>query len=227
MYVKRVASAAIAAGVGMSALTVGGELANAAPLKPAPLCENCGPSLGEPWQVPAPDAPGPGGPGPAPTPGLPGPGPSGPGPGPEQGPGPGGPGQGPEQGPGSGGPMPKGAYDRGNAQVGGPTDAPRGFSTPDHGAPPPPPAKGFGWNDGPPPGGPPPNWDGPPPPGGWNGPPPPGGWNNRWNGPARGIAQAQGDFGPCNYGGYTAIPVFSPVFGGWGFWFFGVWIPLY
>ena len=123
--------------------------------------------------------------------------------------------------------MPKGAYDRGNAQVGGPRDAPRGFSTRDHGAPPPPPARGFGWNDGPSPGGPPPNWYGPPPPGGWNGPPPPGGWNNRWYGPERGIAQAQGDFGPCDYGGYTAIPVFNPVFGGWGFWYFGVWIPLY
>ena len=224
MYVKRVAGAAIAAGVGMSALTVGGELANAAPLKPPPLCVNCGPSLGGPWHGPAPDAPGPGGPGPGP-PGPPGPGPGGPGPGPVPGgPGPGGPGPG---GPGPGGPMPRGAYDRGNDQVGGPRDAPRGFSTRDHGAPPPPPARGFGWNDGPPPGGPPPNWDGPPPPGGWNGPPPDGGWNNRWNGPDRGLAQAQGDFGPFNDGGYNASPLFNPVFGGWGFWFFGDWIPLY
>jgi hypothetical protein len=183
MYLKRVAGAAIAAGVGMSALTVGGVLANAAPLKPPSFCENCGPSLG---------GPGPGGP--------------------AQGPGPGGPG-GPQFRPRPY--APKGAFDRGNARVGGPTDAPHGFSTLGHGAPPPPPQGGFGWNDGPAPGGPPPNWQGPPPPGGWNGPPPPGGWNSPWNGPPRYIAQAQGDFGPFDYGGYSAIPVFNPVFGGW------------
>jgi hypothetical protein len=96
--------------------------------------------------------------------------------------------------------------------------------------------RGGGWrrlsavrdvNDGPAPGGPPPNWDGPPPAGGWNGPPPAGGWNRHWDGPGRDIAQARIDFGPFNYNGYGAIPVFNPVFGGWGFWFFGVWIPLY
>jgi hypothetical protein len=111
--------------------------------------------------------------------------------------------------------------------MGGPTNAPHGFSAPDHGAPPPPPQHGFGWNGGPPPGGPPPNWDGPPPPGGWNGPPPPGGWNPAWNGPPRDIGLAQADFGPFNYGGFNSIPVFNPFFGGWGFWFFGTWIPLY
>ena len=200
MYMKRLAGAAIAAGVGISALTVGEGLANAAPLKP--------PSLGGPGLGPIPDQPGPG--------------PGGPGPG---GHGPGGPGPGPQAGPQAY--APRGAFERGNAQVGGPTDAPHGFSTHDHGAPSPPRERGFGWNNGPAPGGPPPNWYGPPPPGGWNGPPPPGGWNNRWYGPDRGIAQAQGDFGPCDYGGYTAIPVFNPVFGGWGFWYFGVWIPLY
>ncbi|WP_369829722.1 MAP_0585 family protein [Mycobacterium sp. E2479] len=164
---------------------------------------------------------GPGGPGPG------GHGPGGPGVGP------GGPGVGPG-GPGPGAPQarfqpytPRGAFDRGNDRVGGPWDAPRGFSTPDHGAPPWPRPRGFGWNDGPPPGAPPPNWFGPPPPGGWNGPPPPGGWNGPWHGPPRDIALARGDFGPFNYYGYTAIPVFNPVFGGWGFWYFGVWIPLY
>jgi len=111
--------------------------------------------------------------------------------------------------------------------MGGPNNAPHGFSAPDHGAPPPPPQRGFGWNGGPPPGGPPPNWVGPPPPGGWNGPPPPGGWNSRWNGPPRDIGIAQADFGPFGYNGYNAIPMFNPVFGGWGFWFFGIWIPLY
>ena len=29
------------------------------------------------------------------------------------------------------------------------------------------------------------------------------------------------------YGGFNAIPVFNPLFGGWGFWFFGTCIPLY
>ncbi|ART74134.1 hypothetical protein BTO20_35445 [Mycobacterium dioxanotrophicus] len=111
--------------------------------------------------------------------------------------------------------------------MGGPRDAPHGFSTPGDGAPPPPPERGPGWNDGPAPGGPPPNWDGPAPAGGWNGPPPPGGWNRRWDGPNRDIARARVDFGPFDYNGYNAIPIFNPVFGGWGFWFFGVWIPLF
>jgi hypothetical protein len=35
------------------------------------------------------------------------------------------------------------------------------------------------------------------------------------------------DFGPFNYNGYAAIPVFNPVAGGWGFWYFGVWVPLF
>ena len=75
--------------------------------------------------------------------------------------------------------------------------------------------------------GPPPNWDGPPPPGGWNGPPPPGDWNARYGGPPRDIAVARNDFGRFAYDGFTAIPVFNPAFGGWGFWYFGDWIPLY
>jgi hypothetical protein len=110
--------------------------------------------------------------------------------------------------------------------MGGPRDAPHGFSAPDHGAPPPPRQHGFGWNGGPP-GAPPPFWDGPPPPGGWGGPPPPGGWNSPWNGPARDWGYAQRDFGPFNYNGYNAIPMFNPIFGGWGFWLFGIWVPLY
>ena len=122
---------------------------------------------------------------------------------------------------------PSGAFNRGNDQVGGPRDAPRGFSAPGDGAPPPPPQRGPGWNDGPAPGGPPPNWDGPPPEGGWDGPPPPGGWNRRWDGPPRDIDQGRTDFGRFNYGDYTAAPVFNPAFGGFGFWFFGLWIPLF
>jgi hypothetical protein len=123
--------------------------------------------------------------------------------------------------------VPSGHFDRGNAQVGGPTDSPHGFSTLGNGAPPAPPQRGLGWNDGPAPGGPPPNWDGPPPAGGWNGPPPPGGWNRRYDGPPRDVVRARDDFGPFNYHGFTALPVFNPLFGGWGYWYFGVWIPLF
>ena len=83
-----------------------------------------------------------------------------------------------------------------------------------------------GWNDGPPPGGPPRDWDGPPPSGGWNGPPPPGGWNRHWDGPPRDIDQARFDHQPFNYNDYQAVPIFAPDKGGWGFWFFGLWIPL-
>ncbi|MDT5345711.1 MAG: hypothetical protein QOE52_4895, partial [Mycobacterium sp.] len=57
MYVKRVAGAAIAAALGMSGLTVGAGLANAAPLKPAPTCTNCGPSLAGPGHGPIADDP--------------------------------------------------------------------------------------------------------------------------------------------------------------------------
>jgi len=103
---------------------------------------------------------------------------------------------------------------RGNARVGGPTNAPRGFGAQGHGATPPPPANCPGWNDGPAPGGPPPNWDGPLPAGGWNGAPPPGGWNRHWDGPARDINQARTDFGPFDHDGYTAIPVFNAAYGG-------------
>ena len=123
--------------------------------------------------------------------------------------------------------VPRGVYVRGDAQVGGPTDASAGFSIVGHGAPPPPPQRGFGWNDGPAPGHPPPNWDGPPPPGGWNGPPPPGGWNRPWFGPPRDVVVARADFGPFAYDTFTVIPVFNWQFGGWGFWYFGVWVPLY
>jgi hypothetical protein len=122
---------------------------------------------------------------------------------------------------------PAGAVDRGNDQLGGPRDAPRGFSAPGNGAPPPPPEKGPGWNDGPPPGAPPQDWDGPPPAGGWDGPPPPGGWNQRWDGPQRDVNQGRTDFGRFNYDNYTAVPVFNPTFGGFGFWYFGLWIPLF
>jgi len=74
--------------------------------------------------------------------------------------------------------------------------------------------------DGPPPGdhrgpdGPSP-WDHNP---GW-GPPPP---DQAW----RGIEQGRFDHQPFNYNGLWVNPVFQPDFNQWGFWFFGIWIPL-
>ncbi len=122
---------------------------------------------------------------------------------------------------------PRGDIARGTAEIGGPIDITVGFSIPGRGAPPPPPQRGHGWNDGPAPGHPPPNWAGPPPQGGWDGPPPPGGWNRPWYGPPRDVVYAQRDFGPFAYNSFTVIPVFNWQYGGWGYWFFGLWIPLY
>ncbi|BBY66546.1 hypothetical protein [Mycolicibacterium helvum] len=55
---------------------------------------------------------------------------------------------------------------------------------------------------------------------GWRpGPPPPDlGW--------RGIDQGRWDHQPFNYGGNWVVPVFDPGYQNWGFWLFGVWIPL-
>jgi hypothetical protein len=122
---------------------------------------------------------------------------------------------------------PRGDIARGSVEIGGPVDITVGFSIPGRGAPPPPPQRGHGWNDGPAPGHPPPNWEGPPPQGGWDGPPPPGGWNRPWGGPPRDVVYAQRDFGPFAYNTFTVIPVFNWMYGGWGYWFFGLWIPLY
>ena len=35
------------------------------------------------------------------------------------------------------------------------------------------------------------------------------------------------DFGPFAYNTFTVFPVFNWMYGGWGYWFFGVWVPLY
>jgi hypothetical protein len=123
--------------------------------------------------------------------------------------------------------IPRGTIASGNAQIGGPLDASTGFSIVGQGAPPPPRPRGFGWNDGAAPGYPPPNWYGPPPPGGWDGPPPPGGWNRPWVGPQRDVVYARSDFAPFAYNTFTVFPVFNWYYGGWGYWFFGVWVPLY
>jgi hypothetical protein len=116
-----------------------------------------------------------------------------------------------------------------NEQVGGPTDINVNFTIVNQGAPTPPPQRGHGWNDGRAPGRQPPNWFGPPPQGGWDaGQPPPGGWNRPWeNRPPRDMAVARVDFGPFALDTFTVIPVFNWQFGGWGYWYFGLWIPLF
>ncbi|MDO3639295.1 hypothetical protein [Mycolicibacterium arseniciresistens] len=57
-----------------------------------------------------------------------------------------------------------------------------------------------------------PRWDAPPP------PPRDQGW--------RGIDQGRYDHQPFNYRGSWVTPIFNPEFRNWGFWFFGLWIPL-
>ena len=47
----------------------------------------------------------------------------------------------------------------------------------------------------------------------------------RW--PPRDWDRGRADFGPFDNDGFTAIPVFNWQYGGWGYWFFGVWVPLY
>jgi hypothetical protein len=144
------------------------------------------------------------------------------------GPGPGGPGPGPGRGRGDDrGPVGRDRPDdfRGPGDRGGPGDfrgpgdrgGPGDFRGPgDRGGPgdfrgPPPDAfrgfRGAPWGDGAAPWG----W-GAPPRAGWGGPfPPPGG---RW------------DQGPINYWGYSEQPIWDQGQNGWGFYFFGIWIPL-
>ncbi|WP_082931890.1 hypothetical protein [Mycolicibacterium setense] len=55
--------------------------------------------------------------------------------------------------------------------------------------------------------------------GGHWGPPPP---DLSW----RGMDQGRFDHQPFNYNGRWVTPLFNPDFNGWGFWFFGIWIPL-
>jgi hypothetical protein len=116
---------------------------------------------------------------------------------------------------------------RGSPQYGGPVNLSNGYYLPGQGAPPPPRPSGYGWNDGPAPGYAPPNWEGPPPAGGWNGPPPPGGWNQPWVGPPCDQSYGQRYFAPFTYNNYTANPIFNWQYGGWGYWFDGIWAPLY
>jgi hypothetical protein len=52
----------------------------------------------------------------------------------------------------------------------------------------------------------------------WGPPPPDLGW--------RGIDEGRFDHQPFNYNGAWVTPIFNPDFNNWGFWFFGIWIPL-
>ena len=83
------------------------------------------------------------------------------------------------------------------------------------------------------PGGPPGGWDRGP--GGPGGPgdhsPSPWDHNARWGPPPpdqawRGIDQGRFDHQPFNYNGSWVTPIFNPDFNNWGFWFFGIWVPL-
>ncbi|MCG7607012.1 MULTISPECIES: hypothetical protein [Mycobacterium] len=119
------------------------------------------------------------------------------------GPGPGGPG-GPGRPGGSGG---AGGPERGHGGPGGGPDGP-------------------GWPGGPGgPGGPGPGRPGDRGPGGpddhgrhWGPPPPELAW--------RGMDQGRFDHQPFNYNGSWVTPIFDPGYNAWGFWFFGIWIPL-
>jgi hypothetical protein len=122
---------------------------------------------------------------------------------------------------------PRGPILRGTPQYGGPVDLQSGYYLPGQGAPPAPPQRGYGWNDGQAPGYAPPNWEGPPPSGGWNGPPPAGGWNRPWVGTPVDMSYGQSYFAPFTYNNYIAIPMFNCAYGGWGYWFDGIWAPLY
>jgi hypothetical protein len=51
------------------------------------------------------------------------------------------------------------------------------------------------------------------------GPPPPG---LAW----RGMDQGRFDHQPFSYNGSWVTPIFDPGYNAWGFWFFGIWIPL-
>jgi len=62
-------------------------------------------------------------------------------------------------------------------------------------------------------------WGGDLPPWGWGAPPPP-----PWDGP---LPEAWGPPPPpINYWGFNEQPVWDPGYNQWGFYFFGVWIPL-
>jgi hypothetical protein len=215
-----IAGAAIGCTLGVTGISLGSGVANAAPCMASPQAQ-CGPG-------------GPGGPPPQRGPGGPGgPPPTGPPPGDFRGPGgpppgdfrgPGGPPPGDFRGPGGpGGPdgPPPGDFRRGPDGPGGPPGDFRGPGGPDFRGPdnhdwrPP-------WNPGdndwrgrfqgaP--------WGNQLPPWGWGAPPPP-----PWDGPLPGAWGPPPP--PINYWGFNEQPTWDQGFNQWGFWFFGIWIPL-
>jgi hypothetical protein len=42
----------------------------------------------------------------------------------------------------------------------------------------------------------------------------------------RGIDQGRYDHQPFNYNGAWVTPAFNQDYNNWGFWFFGIWVPL-
>lgn len=77
-----------------------------------------------------------------------------------------------------------------------------------------------------------------PPPGGQGGPggpggpgPSPGDHNPAWGPPPpdqgwRGIDDGRRDHQPFNYNGSWVTPIYNADFNNWGFWLFGIWIPI-
>ncbi|WP_164478323.1 chitin-binding protein [Mycolicibacterium stellerae] len=202
------AGAAIGCMLGTAGISLGSGAANAAPqCPPGVQCPGGGPG-------------GPGGPPPGGPPGERGPGgppPGGPPGGPPGDRGPGGFPGGPPGGPGGPGP---GGFPGG---PGGP--GPGGFP----GGPPPGDFNRPGGHDWRPPWGPQDNdwrgrfrgapWGDGLPPWGWGAPPPP-----PWIGP---LPPAWGPPPPpINYFGFNEQPIWDPGYNQWGFWFFGIWIPL-
>jgi hypothetical protein len=220
-----IAGAAIGCTLGVTGISLGSGVANAAPCMPSPQAQ-CGPG-------------GPGGPPPQRGPGGPGgtP-PTGPPPGDFRGPG--GPPPGDFRGPGGpGGPdgPPPGDFRRGPDGPGGPPGDFRGPGGPDFRGPGGPDFRGPGGPDfrGPdnhdwrPPWNPGDNdwrgrfqgapWGNQLPPWGWGAPPPP-----PWDGPLPGAWGPPPP--PINYWGFNEQPLWDQGQNQWGFWFFGIWIPL-
>ncbi len=54
-----------------------------------------------------------------------------------------------------------------------------------------------------------------------------GGWNQPWQGTPVDASYGQNYYAPFTYNDFTVLPVFNADYGGFGYWFFGTWIPLY
>ena len=212
---KAVARASLAGGVGLALMSVGAGVAYADQGPPGggggcpPVC---GPGGGGPGRGgPPPQAAGPHGPAPQDfrrdPGGAPGGRPGDPGRG-----WPGDPGRGWPGDPGRG--FNPGGPDRppGDWHPGGPGDWHPGGPGDWHGGPPPPGAF-RGWRDAP--------WGDGPAPWGWGAPPHP-----DWDDSQLPPPGAPWTAGPINYWGFNEQPIWDQGFNQWGFWLFGIWIPL-